>query len=107
MTDQEDNINLGKLVFDDNNQEKKLWACFGQTCSISLYVFLSQIFMILLITKLLNKLITMKNRVFITLVGPSETRKSKFFYSWLKIGTFQTKVVKIDFFINIYSHFTM
>ena len=33
MTDQEDNINRGKIVFDDNNQEKKSWACLGQTCS--------------------------------------------------------------------------
>ena len=41
MTDQEDNINLGKIVFDDNNQERKSWACLGQTCSRSLIVFLS------------------------------------------------------------------
>ena len=49
MTDQEDNINLGKTVFDDNNQERKSWACLGQTCSRSLIVFLSQLFVILLI----------------------------------------------------------
>ena len=49
MTDQEDNTNLGKIVFDDNNQEKKSWACLGQTCSRSLIVFLSQLFVILLI----------------------------------------------------------
>ena len=49
MTDQEDIINLGKIVFDDNNQEKKSWACLGQTCSRSLIVFLSQLFVILLI----------------------------------------------------------
>ena len=49
MTDQEDNINLGKIVFDDNNQERKSWACLGQTCSRSLIVFLSQLFVILLI----------------------------------------------------------
>ena len=49
MTDQEDNINLGKTAFDDNNQERKCWACLGQTCSRSLIVFLSQIFVILLI----------------------------------------------------------
>ena len=49
MTDQEDNINLGKLVFDDNNQEIKPWSCFGQTCSRPLIVFLSQLFVILLI----------------------------------------------------------
>ena len=49
MTDQEDNINLGKIVFDDNNQERKSWACLGQTCSRSLIVFLSQVFVILLI----------------------------------------------------------
>ena len=49
MTDQEDNINLGKIVFDDNNQERKSWACLGQTCSRSLIVILSQLFVILLI----------------------------------------------------------
>ena len=49
MTDQEDNINLGKIVFDDNNQERKSWNCLGQTCSRSLIVFLSQLFVILLI----------------------------------------------------------
>ena len=49
MTDQEDNINLGKNVFDDNNQERKSWACLGQTCTRSLIVFLSQFFVILLI----------------------------------------------------------
>ena len=49
MTDLKNNINLGKIVFDDNNQEKKSWACLGQTCSRSLIVFLSQLFVILLI----------------------------------------------------------
>ena len=43
MTDQAKNINLGKIVFDDNNQERKSWNCLGQTCSRSLIVFLSQI----------------------------------------------------------------
>ena len=49
MTDQEDNISLGKIAFDDNNRERKSWACLGHTCSRSLIVFLSQIFVILLI----------------------------------------------------------
>ena len=49
MTDQEDNITLGKNVFDDNNQERKSWACLGQTCSRYLIVFLSQLFVNLLI----------------------------------------------------------
>ena len=30
MTDQEDNINLGKIVFDDKNQERKSWACWDK-----------------------------------------------------------------------------
>ena len=47
MTDQENNINLGKKVFDDNNQEKKSWDCLGKSCSRSLIVFLSQLFVIL------------------------------------------------------------
>ena len=44
MTEQEDNIILGKIVSDENDQEKKTWACLGQTCSRSLIVFLSQFF---------------------------------------------------------------
>ena len=49
MTDQEDKINLGKIVSDDNDQERKSWVCLGQTCSRSLIVFLSQLFVNLLI----------------------------------------------------------
>ena len=49
MTDQEDIINLGKIVFDDNNRERESWACLGQTCFRSLFVFLYQLFVILLI----------------------------------------------------------
>ena len=30
MTDQEDNINLGKTVFDDNNQERKSWPVWDK-----------------------------------------------------------------------------
>ena len=36
----------------------------------------------------MNKLISTKNRVFISLVGPSETGKSQLIYNWLKTGTF-------------------
>ena len=49
-------------------------------------------------TKAMNKLISTKNRVFISLVGPSETGKSQPTYIWLKIGTFQPKFDKIYFF---------
>ena len=42
MTDQEDNI--GKIVFDEDNQERKLTACSGQACFRSLIIFLSQHF---------------------------------------------------------------
>ena len=49
MTEQVDNINLGKNVFDDNNQERKCWSCLGQTCSRPLMVFLSPLYVILLI----------------------------------------------------------
>ena len=48
MTELED-INLGKIDFDENHQERKSWSCLGQTCSRSLIVFLSQLFVILLI----------------------------------------------------------
>ena len=46
----------------------------------------------------MNKLISTKNRVFISLVGPSETRKTQLIYKWLKIGTFQPKFDKKYFF---------
>ena len=46
----------------------------------------------------MNKLISTKNRVFISLVDPSETGKSQLIYNWLKIGTFQPKFDKIYFF---------
>ena len=49
MTDDEDNFSLCKIVSDDNNQERKIWACWGQTCSRSLILFLSQLFVIFLI----------------------------------------------------------
>ena len=134
MNDQEDDINLGKIVFDDNNQERKSWACLGQTCSRSLIVFLSQLFVILLIIfgcfwrlhfsdlvtnqrfglevcavrqdtfyphKIMNKLISTKSRVFMSLGGPSETGKMQLIYNWLKIGIFQPKFENIYFLINI------
>ena len=46
----------------------------------------------------MNKLISTKNRVFISLVVPSEIGKSQLIYNWLKIGTFQSKFDKIYFF---------
>ena len=47
----------------------------------------------------MNKLISTKNRVFISLVGASETGKLQLIYNWLKIGTFQTTFEKkINFF---------
>ena len=50
MTDHTDKgLQLGNFVFDDNNQERQSWKCFGQTCNQSLVVFLSQFFVILLI----------------------------------------------------------
>ena len=46
----------------------------------------------------MNKLISTKNRVFISLVGPSETGKSQLLYYWLTNGTIQPKFDKISFF---------
>ena len=46
----------------------------------------------------MKKLISTKNRVFISLVGPFETGKSQLIYNWLKIGTFQPKFDQIYFF---------
>ena len=45
----DEGLNLGSFVFDDNNQERQSWKCFGHTCNRSLVVFLSQFFVILVI----------------------------------------------------------
>ena len=50
------------------------------------------------LNKAMNKVISTKNRVFISLVGPSETGKSQLIYNWLKIGKFQPKFDKIYLF---------
>ena len=50
MPDLTDNINLDKIVFDDQNVEGRLWSCLGQTCSRSLIVILSKFFVKHLIT---------------------------------------------------------
>ena len=50
MTKHTDNcLILRNSVFDNNNQERQSWKCFGQTCNRSLVVFLYQFFVILLI----------------------------------------------------------
>ena len=46
----------------------------------------------------MNKLLSKKNRVSISLVDPSQTKKSQPIYNWLKIGTFQPKFDKIYIF---------
>ena len=50
----------------------------------------------------MNRLISTKNRVFISLVGPSETGKSHLIHNWLKNGSIQPRFDKIYFF---YQHF--
>ena len=53
------------------------------------------------LTKIKNKLFSTKNRVFIPLVGPSESGKSQLIQNWLKIGTIEQKFDKIYF---LYQH---
>ena len=55
----------------------------------------------------MNKVISKKNRVFISLVVPSETGESQILYKWLKLGTFQPKFAKFTFLINIRILFAM
>ena len=54
----------------------------------------------------MKKLISSKNRVFLSLVGPSETENPQRFQNWLKIGNFQPELDKKHFFNNTRSHFT-
>ena len=51
----------------------------------------------------MNRLISRKNCVFISLVGPSDTGKSQFIYNWLNIGTFQPKIWQILLFLSTLS----
>ena len=48
-------------------------------------------------TKVRNKLISTKNRIFISLVGPSDSGKTYLIHEWLKVGIFQPKFDKIYF----------
>ena len=50
----------------------------------------------------MNKLISTKNRVFLSMVGPSESGKTQLIYLWLTNGTFQPKFDKICFFYQYY-----
>ena len=43
----------------------------------------------------MNMLISAKNRVFLSLVGPSERGKLQPIHNWLKYGTFQHKFDKM------------
>ena len=49
-------------------------------------------------SKAMNKIISTKERFFISLVGPSGSGKSHIFFEWLKIGKFQPKFDKIFYF---------
>ena len=49
MPDHTDNINLDKIVFDNQDVERRWWSCLGQTCSRCLIVLLSEFFVKLLI----------------------------------------------------------
>ena len=46
----------------------------------------------------MNKLISTKKRILISLVGPSDSGKTYLIHEWLKVGTLQPKFDKIYFF---------
>ena len=58
-------------------------------------------------TKVMNKLISTKNRIFVSLVGPSDSGKTYLIQEWLKFGTFQPKFRKNNFFFNSFNHSRM
>ena len=43
----------------------------------------------------MNKIVSTKERTFISLVGPSGSIKSNLIFEWLKISTFQPKFDKL------------
>ena len=48
----------------------------------------------------MNKIISAKGRVFISLVGPNGSGKSHLIHDWLVFGTFQPEKDKIYYFLN-------
>ena len=50
----------------------------------------------------MNKITSTKERIFISLVGPSGSGKSHLIFDWLKIGTFQPVFDKIFYFYQHY-----
>ena len=46
----------------------------------------------------MDKLISTKARIFVTLVGPSDSGKTYLIHEWLRVGKFQPKIDKINFF---------
>ena len=48
----------------------------------------------------MNKLFSTKKRVFVSLVGPSETGKSQLINNWLKNGSFEPEIEKKLFFFH-------
>ena len=50
----------------------------------------------------MNEIISTKEPVFISLVGPNGTGKLHFIFEWLKVGTFQPK---FDKFFSFYQHY--
>ena len=50
----------------------------------------------------MNKIISTKERIFISLVGPSGYRKSHLVFDWFEIGTFQTAFDKNFYFYQHY-----
>ena len=50
----------------------------------------------------MNKIISTKKRIFISLVGPSGSEKLYLIFDWLKIGTFQPAFDKIFCFYQHY-----
>ena len=53
-------------------------------------------------SKAMNKITSTKERIFICLVGPSESGKSQLIFDWLKIGTFQPEFDKNFYFFHCY-----
>ena len=51
-------------------------------------------------TTVMNKLVSTKNRIFISLVGLSDSGKMYLIHEWLKVGASQPKFEKIHFFLT-------
>ena len=75
-----------RWILSENYSFKNLWRTNGWG-----WIFVQCGRIHFTLTKIMNKLVFSKGRVFISFLGPFDSGKSQLIYNWQKKGTFQPK----------------